>query len=800
MTETPPPKPANGIGRRSFLVGAALTPPAIMAVQQVRAPAARAEPGAAPAAAQTPAGGGAPDVPAPGKLEKRTPPAQQQAVVGNTVPAFPGAEGAGKLTTGGRGHAVYEVTTLADSGPGSLRDAVSQSNRMIVFRVGGTIELEGGLDVVGSNLTIAGQTAPGDGIAVVNNEFSIKGDNIIVRYLRVRAGDRMQAAIDTFNGRGRRNLVIDHCSIAWGIDECFSLYGNYDVTVSHCIIAEGLTMSAHEKGRHGYGGLWGGENVTYHHNLLIHQGGRNPRFSFTEDMEQLVDHRNNVIYDYGFTSCFGGEWCEGVNLVANYYKPGPATLAEIAPEILAAGRGGAWHVSGNVIEGHPEVTEDNRAGIDVPVGGITLLPDPVPFPHEVSTQPAAEAFETVLAGVGASLPRYDAADARLLADVRNGTGRLINSQSEVGGHPPLESAVPPVDSDHDGIPDEWELAHGLDPNDPSDGQAIGKDGYSNLERYLNSLQPDAAANPQVAITSPTLNQVFSATAAEQEIVIVAEATPDGDAEITAVDFFAGETHLGTVEKAPYRFVWSGVTDGTWFLTARATDSRGLKTQSTGTPVHVNRTTKLTGWTSTDVGDVPIAGSAAMTAADAFTIKGSGKIWAGNDAFQFVHQRIDAGPSRVVEIIARIDRIGRPYEGVYAGLMIRESLEPDSSYFTGGIGRALAEGRRGPIGPQGGVLGKASRFAVDGDEPSISLHPAGDNDGMEERPYWIRVIKRGLEFEAHLSPDSLQWTRIGYERIPMADRVYIGLVVDANKEANAIDNYVSADFSEVRVLS
>ncbi len=778
MTEATPSRPTRGFGRRGFLVSAALTPPAIMTAHQLQtAPLARA----------------APDAPAPGdldsgKIKKAKPPAQQAAVVGNTVPAFPGAEGAGKFSTGGRGHPVYEVTTLADSGPGSLRDAVAQSNRMIVFRVGGTIELEGGLDVTGSNLTIAGQTAPGDGIAVINNEFTIAGDNIVIRYLRVRGGDRMGTPIDTFKGEGRRNVLIDHCSVSWGVDECFSLYGNYDVTVSHCIIAEGLTMSAHEKGRHGYGGLWGGQNVTFHHNLLIHQGGRNPRFSFVEHLDQLVDHRNNVIYDYGFTSCYGGEWCEGINLVANYYKPGPATLADIAPEIVAPGRGGRWHLSENEIEGHPEITADNLAGITVPVGGITHAADPITFPNEIKTETAQEAYRTVLAGVGASLPRYDAADARLLADVRNGTGRLINSQTEVGGFPVLRSADPPVDSDHDGIPDDWESAHGLDPKDPADGAQIGKGGYSNLELYLNSIERSSAANPEVVITSPTRDQVFAGAAAEREIEITAEASADGDAKITEVEFFAGATSIGKADSAPFRITWSGVTDGTRYLTARATDSRGLQTQSTGTPVHVNRTIELTGWTSTDVGDVPIAGSAAMKGDDAFTIKGSGKIWAKKDAFQFVHRPIEAGPSSVVEIIARIDRLSRVYEGVYAGLMIRETLEPDSPYFTGGISWS-----------DGGLKGMVSRFARLGDEPSLSPYP-WDDEELEDQPYWIRLIKRGSEFEAHLSTDSLQWTRIGYERIHLADRVQIGLVVDANKESNAIDNYASADFAEVRVNS
>ncbi|MGO4757866.1 polysaccharide lyase family 1 protein, partial [Streptomyces sp. 2MCAF27] len=238
------------------------------------------------------------------------------------VLAFPGAEGGGRYASGGRGGEVYEVTTLADAGPGSLREAVSGSDRTIVFRVSGTIELGGGLDITGSNLTIAGQTAPGDGICVVGNETKIKDvGNIILRHLRFRGTDTLGTPIDTFGMERCENVIIDHCSFSWAVDEVCSPYGNENVTMQWCVIAEGLTMSAHEKGRHGYGGLWGGDNVTYHHNLLVHNGGRNPRFSFVEDMALKADHRNNVIYNYGYTSAYGGEWADGINIVGNYYKP-----------------------------------------------------------------------------------------------------------------------------------------------------------------------------------------------------------------------------------------------------------------------------------------------------------------------------------------------------------------------------------------------------------------------------------------------------------------------------------------------
>ncbi|WP_147915637.1 Ig-like domain-containing protein [Ruania zhangjianzhongii] len=765
----------SGLSRRGLIAGAAVAGTALVAIDQLSSSGASA----------------APDAPSADPISYADPPPQPAAVVGNTVPAFPGAEGAGKLTTGGRGGEVYEVTTLADSGEGSLREALSGDDRIVVFRVGGTIELESGLDVTGSNITVAGQTAPGDGISVINNEFSIKGDNIIIRYLRVRAGDSMQAPVDAFKAEDRRNLVIDHCSVSWGVDECFSLYGNYDVTVQYCILAEGLTMSAHEKGRHGYGGLWGGQNVTYHHNLLIHQGGRNPRYSFVEDMKQLVDQRYNVIYNHGFTTAYGGEWAEGINMVGNYYKPGPATLSEVASKILTADRGGSWYVAENLIEGDEEVTADNEKGIGFPAGGISLLSEPVEFVNAVPDQTAEEAYEDVLADVGCNIPRYDSVDARLLADVRHGTGRLINSQTEVGGYPVIDGGEPLVDSDHDGIPDDWEAENGLDPQDPADAAALADDGsgYTNLELYLNSIT-GTGASPTVAIASPAPHQVFSSTADIQQVTITAEAEGQDGAAIENVDFFVNDELVGSATSAPFEFTWPAATDGTYYLIARARDEHGAKVDSTGTPIHVNQTSDLGAWTSTDIGDVAIPGSAFIDDVRGdIVLKGAGKIRGRQDDFQFLHQRVRARENDVVEIIARIDGIDRTYEGAYAGLMIRESLEADSPYFTGGL-----------CWEASGYKGRVSRISYDGDQASVGGYPYDDSE-LDVKEYWIRIIKRGTEFECHLGTDSLQWTRIGYERIPMrSDRMYIGLAVDANKEANAVENYTVGRFASVRINS
>ncbi|HEY9291517.1 MAG TPA: Ig-like domain-containing protein [Microlunatus sp.] len=774
-----------GFGRRRFVVGAAVAGTALAALQAHKAHA-------------------APDAPAAGKLTYKAAPAKQAAVQGNTVAAFPGCEGAGKFTTGGRGGKIYEVTTLEESGKGSLRDAVSEGDRIVVFRVGGTIELSEGIKILGNNITIAGQTAPGDGILIKGNEFKVQADNVIIRYLRVRAGDELGLGIDTMNGRGHRNIVVDHCSVGWGVDECFSLYGNYDVTVSNCIIHEGLSMSRHDKGLHGYGGLWGGQNISYYNNLLIHQGGRNPRFSFTEDMKMLVDHRNNVIYDYGYTSCYGAEWCEGINMIGNYYKPGPATLDSVAPHVVEPYRGGNWYISGNKIEGHDDITKDNTKGIVLAVGGITLLDEPAAIPNPRTSTSADDAYQAVLDGVGASIPHYDSVDARLLNELRTGTGRLINSQIEVGGFPLLENGDAPKDSDGDGIPDDWESEHGLDPQDPADATAIGTGGYANVELYVNSIEPDITSYPQVSITAPAAGQVISNGKATKSVTVSADATAVDGSKITKVEFYANDQLIGTSTAAPYRVTWSKAPLGTFYLTARVYDDRGVKVQSSGSAVHLAQKTAVKPWVSKDIGDVPRPGSDYIDATTGdITIWGAGKIRSdgstssdtttgggvgpGTDAFHFLYQPITAGPNDVVEIIARIDDLSREWDRVYAGLMFRESLEPDAPFFTGGVMVA-----------RDGLKDHVSRIRSFATEASVSDYPYEEDEVNSISPRWVRLIKRGPEFEAHFGNDSLQWTRVGYERIVMPKKLYVGLVVDSARQDNKIINYSTARFHNVKI--
>ncbi len=424
------------------------------------------------------------------------------------VLAFPGADGFGKYTTGGRGGRVIDVTNLNDSGPGSLRAAIeSEGPRTIIFRISGTIPLESDLIIEHGDLTIAGQTAPGDGICIRNYKTQIAADNVIVRFLRFRLGDESRHVEDALGANGTRNVIIDHCSMSWGIDEVASFYDNEDFTLQWSIISESLYNSIHPKGVHGYGGIWGGARATFHHNLLAHHSSRNPRLHGgrtprTADDEQ-VDLRNNVIYNWGFQSVYGGERGRQ-NIVGNYFKPGPATvrpdrIIEVYDDL------GMWYISDNLVEGHSSVTDDNWRGV-VGAGSRTRVENPFDFLID-STLSAADAFENVLLFAGAVLPKRDEVDVRVVREVRTGTATygtasygadrladtgidihgIIDSQSDAGGWPELLGKQAPKDTDGDGMPDEWEIANGLDPMNPDDARIVTESGYTHLEQYLNEL-------------------------------------------------------------------------------------------------------------------------------------------------------------------------------------------------------------------------------------------------------------------------------------------------------------------------
>ena len=411
--------------------------------------------------------------------------------------AFPGAEGAGKYTVGGRGGEVYLVTNLNDEGEGSLRKGVQKHGaRTIVFAVSGDILLNRPLDINNDSITIAGQTAPGDGICLKGYGLKIKANEVIVRHLRVRPGDLYEVEQDAVSVIGQKNVIIDHCSFSWGNDEVLSAYNNENISVQWCIISESLNESHHHKGEHGYGGIWGGNKATFHHNLLVHHTSRNPRLqggrTLKGDEQELMEFVNNVVYNYAEKAIYAGE--EGhYNIVGNYFKPGPATAKDERERFVEPyAPFGGFYVSGNVMDGSAAVTADNKLGVSESKGPVDSMLVSVPFAvSDYEVRDAREAYTAVLQKAGMGV--RDALDRRLVYEVRNGValyGRkgILDSQDEVGGWPDLQQYPALSDSDKDGMPDEWELSRGLDPKDHKDAWQYNLcSNYSNLEVYINGL-------------------------------------------------------------------------------------------------------------------------------------------------------------------------------------------------------------------------------------------------------------------------------------------------------------------------
>jgi hypothetical protein len=428
--------------------------------------------------------------------------------------AFPGAEGFGRFASGGRGGDVYAVANLNDSGPGSLREGIlsAKGPRTIVFDVSGTILLKSRLQLNKSDITIAGQTAPGDGITLRDFTFQIRNArNIILRYLRLRLGDQNKpkgasGGDDTFNTEWVDKVIVDHCSLSWAIDGTHDLRYCGNFTMQWSIVSESLNHSLHEKGAHAMGASYRSPsgNISLHHNIYSTCRDRHPSLGSADYPPQyIIDFRNNLIYNWSDpgTSNFCDDF---INCINNDWRPGPMTDPAKLPIAMKGSLPdlAKGHMEGNLFEGRPDLTSDNYAALDFhrwlhPEGNYKYRGTVGDWKSEKAadlgantpqTQSAAEAVELVLRSAGASLHR-DSADERVVQNARTHKGRVIDSQEEVGGWPVLHSLPAPVDSDHDGIPDAWEKAHGLNPNDPSDGSQPAADGsgYTNLEEYINSL-------------------------------------------------------------------------------------------------------------------------------------------------------------------------------------------------------------------------------------------------------------------------------------------------------------------------
>ena len=558
--------------------------------------------------------------------------------------AFPGAEGAGAGAKGGRGGDVYHVTNLNDSGAGSLREGVrtAAGPRTIVFDVAGTINLSTRLNINKSYLTIAGQTAPGDGVTVAGHSTVISGNNVVIRYLRFRVGDQNCPVIqdDALWVDKTSEVILDHVSASWSVDETLSVTESSNVTVQWSFITESMRNSCHEKGAHGYGSLirFSSGQVTYHHNLYAHHDSRNPRVGDNVGF----DFVNNVIYNWGGESGYSGTADEGttrINYVGNYLVAGPQTTSSK----LRAFNGGSTNTqiyqSNNFLDGDKDGRRDGADnGWTMFIGSYTKR-EPARFDFaQVTTTDAPTAYERVLTTAGSSL-RRDSVDTRVAGEVRAEGGHHINSQNEVGGFPVLNPGAALNDADGDGIPDEWESLHGLNPTDGADGRAVGAGGYTNLERFLNDLVPapgfDPSSDSAAPVTTASLSQEPNANGWHNADVTLtlSAADPDGGsglreiiysvngavAHVHAATAVIPVTNEGTTEVVFYAKDRSGNTEAAQTFTVKLDKTAPVFGDLTRTPANAN------GWNNTDV-------VASYTATDALSGFVSGPTDAGNVSF------------------------------------------------------------------------------------------------------------------------------------------------------------------------
>ena len=414
------------------------------------------------------------------------------------LPAFSGAEGFGSTTSGGRGGRVIEVINLNEDGTGSFRAACKITGpRIIVFRMGGTLLLDSNITIEDPYITIAGQSAPGDGILIRGAGILIRTHDVIIRGLRIRVGDDSNGPVPSERDGitianpedPPYNIIIDHCSISWAVDENVSTWRECNnITFQWSIISEGLNNSIHTDGKHSMGMLLGrnaATNISVHHNLFAHHRGRQPLVQNGATTEVI----NNIVYNWQ-NKATDLEGSAHVNLIGNLYKPGADTPTEDGPKrkgvFIQNDKGLSVYVSGNIGPGRPTNTGDDWLITDGDEQYRSLTP--AVSPSGITTYPVEQIFDLILANAGAISPTRDAVDVRIVKSVRDGIGRVIDSQDEVGGWPELAHGTPPVDTDHDGMPDAWEKSRGLDPNDARDGGLDRDgDGYTNIEEYLNGL-------------------------------------------------------------------------------------------------------------------------------------------------------------------------------------------------------------------------------------------------------------------------------------------------------------------------
>lgn len=763
------------------------------------------------------------------------------------VVAFEGAEGGGMWATGGRGGDVYVVTTLEDYGKsdkpieGSLRHAIESApanGRIIVFNVGGTIHLKQTLAFKGKeNITIAGQTAPGEGITLGGYDTNISDSkNIIIRFVHFRTGTENLLnggdSMDGLWGRDNDTFILDHCSFSWSTDETLSTYRGKNGTVQWCIISESLTVSGHSKGRHGYGGIWGGENTVFQYNLVTNHTSRNPRIGggFMGDPTSnqsvaTVQLSDNVIYNWGFYSCYGGGYTNS-NFINNYLKAGPGTRDAVVNQIIEfgeKGKVGGVYVNGNVLEGNAAVSADNSKGTVI-VGDTTTVAT-TPYKAEafdnVTLVAADAAYEQVLNKVGVTYPKRDAIDARVIAQVESNTGFYINTQDEIGGYcAPEMTREASFDTDMDGIPDAWETAKGLNPKDASDSKKLAPSGYAWVEVYFNELVKDVvkadyeALNPDVTIDLANNTQV----AEGKDVTVTATATAKNGGSIAEVWFFSGAEVVAKDTTAPFSHTYAGLADGTYDISVKAIDNAGNATQSNTMKLHVNSTEGTGDWTSTDIGTPGVKGTASLKDG-VLTVKGAGKLGksenssaavdatmtdATTDDFQFVYQKFTGD----MEIVTKLDSYLVVDAHTFNGLMFRESLDDNAAAVALGLSMVKIENNtvwssfmvnRSVKGGNMSTISETIDSASNAEAAGIPMvQDLKFKEGATFNGTWLKLSRDGDTFTGYASNDGANWQMVGTMTVDLPDTVYVGFAVDANKVANDIDNLATAYFSNIEI--
>ncbi|MCD8214866.1 MAG: hypothetical protein LUC97_04370 [Clostridiales bacterium] len=811
------------------------------------------------------------------------------------VPAFPTVEGGGIYTSGGRSTLttegeVYVVTSLDDSvsnpAEGTLRYGLNHRTSedvplTIVFAVGGTIHIDETATksqrrfVFGDNTTIAGQTAPGEGITIAGGTCNVSGENIIIRYVRFRLGEGYDLDGATVSGK---NIVIDHCTFNWGVDETFSAKELINSSISYNIIASGLAMvnkngdnntdaellSGESEFKHGMGTIMNGYNTTVTHNVWAHNGTRNPRFegAFTynsKDYDNVMEFANNVIYNWGHMSAYGGDRGEAqVNFEGNYYKTGPNTLEKVKDIFFDCDTDSSYgnvkssyYIDGNIMEGNDTLNADNTKGFADLSSAAYQLSEKVELLYPYEATDAYTAYEAVLDGVGASLTR-DAQDERLINQIKNGTGRFINSEEEAGGYNDTEytQSVNPtvtVDTDSDGIPDTYEAIIGTDP-DTADSTTLITDetspfyGYTYLEVYINDITDEwgeDSPGASSALKAVARTETRYASSADLEITAIYDSEGNDILGTANTDLILGETYTIETKNSGsgyYEILFNdeavsagtsiSVTPdevGSYMLQLRynsgATGGYNAYSISDQVPITVlEAEDNIPGWTAVDIGDVPQAGVVSYDSTDgSVIIEGSGLIGRASssssqtdDAFFFDYLEKTGD----FDIIAQVENWEKIDYYQKAGLMVRGSLDTKSEFYMNAVTYVKGEDYEGYTGADGGSIlaqniGPFVRTADNGSVSTISTSTIGNylsvaktRKSEEPNPCYMRIVRSGQTvtlYGANTTPSGDDdWVVLSSYTTTLPDTCYVGLAIDAAQDTTEIVKYNKAQLTNITI--